>query len=158
PLMAGNAVLVKASEQVAWSAQRFQKITDEALKQEGFSADTVRIINGYGETGAALVRGGVQKILFIGSVGNGRRIIEGSAQHLTPVIMELGGKDPLIVCDDANLEQAVHSALGGCFINLGQNCIASERIIVHEGIYDRFLAEVSQLAGKFRQGTPEKPG
>ena len=158
PLMAGNAVIIKASEMVAWSTQRFQKILDEALAREGFSPDTVQIINGFGETGAALVRGGVQKILFIGSAGNGRRIIEGSAEHLTPVVMELGGKDPLIVCDDADLEQAVHSALGGCFINLGQNCIASERIIVQDGIHDRFVAEVSRLAGALRQGTPAEPG
>ena len=158
PLMAGNAVLIKASEAVAWSTQLFQNILDKALAKEGFSPDTVQIINGYGDTGAALVRSGVQKILFIGSVGNGRRIIEGSAQHLTPVIMELGGKDPMIVCEDADLQQAVHSALGGCFINLGQNCIASERIIVLDAIYDRFVAEISKLTGNLRQGAPSKPG
>lgn len=158
PLMAGNAVIVKASEMVAWSTQRFQKILDEALSREGFSPETVQIINGFGETGAALVRSRVQKILFIGSVPNGRRIIEGSALHLTPVIMELGGKDPLIVCEDADLEHAVHSALGGCFINLGQNCIASERIIVLEGIYDRFVAEVGRAAAQLRQGAPAAAG
>jgi acyl-CoA reductase-like NAD-dependent aldehyde dehydrogenase len=158
PLMAGNAVVIKASEAVAWSTQRFQSLIDEALRREGFSADTVQIINGYGETGAALVRARVQKILFIGSVGNGRRIIEGSAQHLTPVVMELGGKDPLIVCDDANLEQAVHSALGGCFINLGQNCIASERVIVQDAIYERFVAEIGRHAGALRQGVPQTAG
>ena len=158
PLFAGNAVIVKASEAVAWSTQRFQKVLDEALSREGFSPDTVQIVNGYGETGAALVRGGVQKILFIGSVPNGRRIIEGSAATVTPVIMELGGKDPMIVCDDANLTQAVHSALGGCYINLGQNCIAAERIIVHEAIHDRFVAEVTKHAAALRQGAPGTPG
>ncbi len=158
PLFAGNAVLIKASEQVAWSTRRFQQILDEALGKEGFSPDTVQIINGYGETGAALVRGGVQKILFIGSVGNGRRIVEGSAEHLTPTVMELGGKDPLIVCDDANLEQALHSALGGCFINLGQNCIASERIIVQAPVYDRFVTEITRMASAMRQGIPDAPG
>lgn len=158
PLMAGNAVIIKASEAVAWSTQRFQQILDEALQREGFSTDTVQIINGYGDTGAALVRGGVQKILFIGSVGNGRRIIEGSAEQITPVVMELGGKDPLIVCDDANLEQALHSALGGCFINLGQNCIASERVIVQAAVYDEFVAKMFDMASTLRQGIPEQPG
>lgn len=158
PLMAGNSVLVKASEAVAWSTQLFQKIIDQALAKEGFSADTIQIVNGFGDTGTALVRSGVQKILFIGSVGNGRRIIEGSAQHLTPVIMELGGKDPMIVCEDADLQQAVHSALGGCFINLGQNCIASERIIVLDAIYDRFVAEVEKYTRNLRQGVPLAPG
>lgn len=158
PLMAGNAVILKASEAVAWSTARFQRITDEALQKEGFSTDTVQIINGYGDTGAALVRGGVQKILFIGSVNNGRRIIEGSAQHLTPVIMELGGKDPLIVCEDADIPKAVHSALGGIFINLGQNCIASERIIVFSKVYDTFVSAITANAKLLRQGVPQRGG
>lgn len=158
PLMAGNAVILKPSETLAWSTQLFQGVIDEALRREGFSPDTVQIINGYGDTGAALVRGRIDKILFIGSVGNGRRIIEGSAEHLTPATMELGGKDPLIVCDDADLEQAVHAALGGCFINLGQNCIASERIIVQDGIYDRFVAEAERITSAMRQGVPHEPG
>ena len=158
PLMAGNAVVIKASEAVAWSTGLFQTLIDEAFRREGFSPDTVRIINGFGETGAALVRARVQKILFIGSVGNGRRIIEGSAVHLTPTVMELGGKDPMIICDDADLDHAVHSALGGCFINLGQNCIASERIIVLDGIHDRFVAAFAERAGALRQGAPKAPG
>ena len=158
PLMAGNAVILKPSEAVAWSSERFRMITDEALRREGFSTDTVQIINGFGDTGAALVRSGVDKILFIGSVENGRRIIEGSATHLTPVIMELGGKDPMIVCDDADMDKAVHSALGGCFINLGQNCIASERLLVHEAVYDTFVERVVTAARAMRQGVPTAPG
>ena len=158
PLMAGNAVVLKPSEAVAWSSEQFQRITDEALQREGFSPDVVQIVNGFGDTGAALVRSGVDKILFIGSVENGRRIIEGSAEHLTPVIMELGGKDPLIVCEDAHIEKAVHSALGGCFINLGQNCVASERILVHEKVYQPFIDKVVSVAGKLRQGAPRQPG
>lgn len=158
PLMAGNAVILKASEAVAWSTERFQRIIDEALQKEGFSTDTVQILNGYGDTGAALVAGGVQKILFIGSVNNGRRIIEGSARHLTPVIMELGGKDPLIVCDDADIPKAVHSALGGTFINLGQNCIASERVIVYDKVYSNFVAALTANAKLLRQGVPQRGG
>lgn len=158
PLMAGNAVVIKASEAVAWSTRLFQSLIDEALRREDFSPDTVQIINGFGETGAALVRARVQKILFIGSVGNGRRIIEGSAVHLTPTVMELGGKDPMIICDDADLDHAVHSALGGCFINLGQNCIASERIIALDGIHDRFVNAFAERAGALRQGAPKAPG
>lgn len=154
PLMAGNAVLIKASEEVAWSTQYFQKIIDEALIKEGFSTDLVRILNGYGDTGAALIKAHVDKILFIGSSGNGRRIIEASAEHLTPVVMELGGKDPMIICDDAHMEKALHSALGGCFINLGQNCVASERIICHEAVYEEFVQRIGELTRAFRQGAP----
>lgn len=158
PLFAGNAVVIKASEAVAWSTARFQQITDEALRREGFSPDTVQIINGYGDTGAALVRAQVQKILFIGSVNNGRRIIEGSAEHLTPVVMELGGKDPMIICADADIQKAVHSALGGIFVNLGQNCIAAERLIVLESVYERFMTELVARASQLRQGVPQRGG
>lgn len=154
PLMAGNAVILKPSEAVAWSSQQFLRIAEEALRKEGFPASVVQMLQGYGDTGAALVQARVDKILFIGSVGNGRRIIQGSAEHLTPVIMELGGKDPFIVCDDADLDKALHAALGGAFINLGQNCIAAERIIVLDAIYDQFVARLAQAAGAMRQGVP----
>ncbi len=157
PLMAGNAVVLKASEAVAWSTQYFQRLIDSVLDAHGVSRDTVQIINGFGDTGAALVRAPVQKILFIGSVGNGRRIVEGSAQNLVPTVMELGGKDPLIVCDDADLQRAAHSALGGCFVNLGQSCVAPERILVQAGIYDAFVQEVQTVASQFRQGSAATP-
>src|SRR5207249_3092417 len=103
-LMAGNACIVKASEWVAWSSARFERIVHDALSAEGFATDLVRVVNGYGETGRALVESGVDAVVFIGSVANGRRVLEASATRLIPVILELGGKDPLIVCDDADLE------------------------------------------------------
>lgn len=158
PLMAGNAVILKPSEQVAFSSQQFINITNQALEKAGFSPDTVQLVQGYGDSGAALISTGVDKILFIGSVANGRRIIEASAEHITPVVMELGGKDPMIICDDAHLEKAVHSAIGGCFINLGQNCVASERIIVMDGIYDAFIQRVTEIANAMRQGKAERGG
>jgi acyl-CoA reductase-like NAD-dependent aldehyde dehydrogenase len=153
-LMAGNAVVVKVSEWVAWSSQRFQRIFDEVLKQAGLPLDLVQIINGYGKTGAALVSGGVDKIIFTGSLENGKRVLAEAAKTLTPVVLELGGKDPLIVCDDADLEQAVHAALTGSFINCGQNCLASERTLLFGSIYDQFAARVGQLARDLRQGEP----
>lgn len=153
-LMAGNACLVKVSEAVAWSAARFQRILDEAFSAHGLPTDTVIVLNGYAETGAALVRSGVDLIVFTGSMSNGRRIIEGSAEHITPVILELGGKDPMIVCDDADLDEATHTALGGAFIACGQNCLAAERMLVHEGIYDAFVARVTEMTLGLKQGVP----
>ena len=158
PLMAGNAVVLKASEAVAWSTQLFQQLINSVFDQHGISRDTVQILNGYGATGAALVRADVQKILFIGSVANGRRIVADSAQRLTPTVMELGGKDPLIVCDDADVDRAVHSALGGCLVNLGQSCVAPERVLVQAGIYDRFVQQVQNLVASLRQGHAAQPG
>src|SRR5690606_26291588 len=89
-----------------------------------------------------------------GSVGNGRKVIEASAEHITPVILELGSNDAMIVCDDANLEQAVQLGLAGVFIAAGQNCIATERVLVHEKIYERFVARVVEVVGQMRQGPP----
>jgi acyl-CoA reductase-like NAD-dependent aldehyde dehydrogenase len=152
-LMAGNAIVVKPSEWVAWSSAKFIDGFREELRNAGHSPDLIQAVQGYGETGAALVRADVDTILFIGSVKNGRRVIEGSAERVTPVVMELGGKDAFIVCEDADLEQAVHAALAGCYVNCGQNCVASERILVHESLYDAFEARVSELVGEFRQGS-----
>jgi len=153
-LFAGNAVIVKASEHVAWSTARFQRIFDEAFEKEGLPKDLVQIINGYADTGAALVSGGVDKIVFTGSMANGKKIITESAKSLTPVILELGGKDAFIVCDDANLEQAAHAAAAGVFIAAGQNCLAAERFVVFDAVYDEFVSRVVDIAKAMRQGPP----
>ncbi len=153
-LFSGNGYVAKPSEWVAWSSAQFKGIFDRALEREGFSPDLVQIVQGYGPTGKALVESGVNGVCFIGSVTNGRRVIEASAKNVIPVIMELGGKDAMIVCDDADLEQAVHSAINGTFINCGQNCISSERILIHEGIYDAFEAGVKEITDQMVQGAP----
>jgi len=157
-LFAGNAVVLKVSEAVAFSSARFQRIFDEALEAEGFSRDLVRLVNGFVPTGAALVGAGVDLLVFTGSMENGKKIIAESAETLTPVILELGGKDPLIVCDDAALTQAVHAALVGVFIAAGQNCMAAERVLVFDAIYDDFLEHIVTLAGELRQGPPLAEG
>lgn len=151
-LMAGNAIVIKPSEWVAWSSARFIDAFRKVLEDAGHDPNLIQAVQGFGETGATLVRADVDTILFIGSVKNGRRVVEGSAERMTPVVMELGGKDPFIVCDDANLEQAVHSALAGCYVNCGQNCVASERLLVHDSIYDAFEQRVTELVSQFRQG------
>ncbi len=153
-LFSGNAVLCKVSEWSSFSAPRIQALLDEVLSSCGHSPDLVQILTGFGETGAALVRSGVDKIVFTGSVPNGRRVLEGSVQNLTPVVLELGGKDPLIVCDDADLSQSVAGALAGVFICSGQMCLAAERIYVMDGIYDRFIERVVEEARALRQGDP----
>jgi acyl-CoA reductase-like NAD-dependent aldehyde dehydrogenase len=151
--MAGNAIVLKPSEWVAWSSARFIDEFRRVLADAGYEPDLIQAVQGYGATGAALVRANVDTILFIGSVKNGRRVIEGSAERVTPVVMELGGKDAFIVREDADIEQAVHSALAGCYVNCGQNCVASERILVHEGLYDAFESRAAELVSSFRQGS-----
>jgi acyl-CoA reductase-like NAD-dependent aldehyde dehydrogenase len=151
-LMAGNAIVLKPSEWVAWSSARFIDQLRKVIADAGHDPNLIQAVQGFGETGAALARSAVDMILFIGSVGNGRRVVAASAERVTPVVMELGGKDAFIVCDDADLEQAVHAAMGGCFINCGQNCVASERILVHERVYDAFTARALELTRALRQG------
>jgi acyl-CoA reductase-like NAD-dependent aldehyde dehydrogenase len=152
-LMAGNAVVIKASEWVAWSSAGFQRIFDAVLARAGHARELVQIVNGYADAGASLVQS-ADKIIFTGSMENGKRVLAQAADTLTPVVLELGGKDPLIVCDDADLEQAVHAALAGTFINCGQNCLASERLLIADAIYPQFEARLCQLAAGLRQGDP----
>ncbi|MCX4243714.1 aldehyde dehydrogenase family protein [Paraliomyxa miuraensis] len=153
-LMAGNGIVIKPSEWVAWSARRFVQLVRDALVAEGQSPELVQVVQGYGETGQALIAGGIDSLVFIGSVKNGQRVLEAAARTITPVVLELGGKDPFIVCDDAELEPAVHAALAGCFISAGQNCVAAERLLVFDAIYDRFAERVGALVGSMRQGQP----
>jgi len=151
-LMAGNAVVLKPSEWVAHSSAAFIEEIRGAIARAGFNPDLVQVVQGYAETGRALIAGGIDQLVFIGSVENGRRVLETAAEPLVPVVLELGGKDPFIVCDDADVEQAAHAALSGCFINCGQNCVASERLLVHGGVYARFDARVRELTLPLVQG------
>jgi len=153
-LMAGNAVVVKVSEWSAWSSLYFQRIFDQILTAAGFSTDLVKIVNGYAATGQALVSSGADSLVFTGSVENGRRVLEEAAKHLTPVILELGGKDAMIICDDADLEQSVHAALNGVFINAGQNCMSAERLLVFDAVFDEFRDRVVALTQSLSQGAP----
>jgi acyl-CoA reductase-like NAD-dependent aldehyde dehydrogenase len=153
-LFAGNAVIAKTSEWTAWSAADFQAIFDEVLTKAGYSSDLVQIITGDGNTGRALVNSGVEKIFFTGSPENGRKVMAAAAETLTPVVLELGGKDPMIICDDADLDQAVGAAMLGVFTACGQMCVAAERLYVFDGIYDRFVDKVVQKAQALRQGPP----
>ena len=155
-LMAGNAIVVKPSEWVAWSSDLIVRAIRDVIKAAGYPADLVQVVQGYAETGKALITSGVDVVVFIGSVPNGRRVLASAAEHLVPVVLELGGKDPLIVCNDASIEQAAHAAMGGCFINCGQNCVASERILVHADVYDVFEARVGELTSALKQG-PSQP-
>jgi len=153
-LFAGNAVIAKTSEWTAWSAADFQAIFDEVLTRAGYSPDLVQVITGGGETGRALVTSGVEKIFFTGSPENGRKVMAAASETLTPVVLELGGKDPMIICDDADLDQAVGAAMLGVFTACGQMCVAAERLYVFNGIYDRFVDEVVQRVRALRQGPP----
>lgn len=147
-LMAGNAVLVKPSEVTPFSGQLVARLFEEA----GLPKDVLTFLEGDGETGAALVEGGVDKISFTGSVRTGRKIGEVCGRNLIPCTLELGGKDPMIVCADADLERAAGGAVFGAFMNTGQFCCSTERIYVVESVADEFTRRVLEKVGALRQG------
>ena len=109
-------------------------------------------MSGAGETGAALVGSPIDKLVFTGSVATGKRIAVAAAERLLPVVLELGGKDPMIVLDDADLEVASSAAVWGAFVNAGQTCLSVERCYVHRGLYEKFLAACVEKTKKLRVG------
>jgi acyl-CoA reductase-like NAD-dependent aldehyde dehydrogenase len=113
------------------------------------------VVTGFGETGAALCRVPVDKLAFTGSAPTGRKVMAACAETLTPVLMELGGKDAMIVDEDADVVAAADGAVWGAMSNGGQTCIGIERAYVAEKVYDAFVAEARALAGKLRPGSHE---
>jgi acyl-CoA reductase-like NAD-dependent aldehyde dehydrogenase len=147
-LAAGNAVVIKPSELTPYSTLLIPELCAEAGIPEGL----VRVVTGDGSTGAALVGAGVDRIVFTGSTATGRKIMAASAETLTPVTLELGGKDPALVLEDADLERTARGIVFGAFFNAGQTCISVERVYVVSGVYDAFLERVSELARTLRVG------
>jgi acyl-CoA reductase-like NAD-dependent aldehyde dehydrogenase len=152
-LMAGNAVVLKPSEITPFVGQALAKLFADAGLPDG----VFQLVTGDGSTGAALVDAGCDKISFTGSVRTGRKIGEACGRQLIPCTLELGGKDPMIVCDDADLERAARGAVWGAFSNAGQVCMSTERVYVAEKIAEPFIARVVELTRELRQG-PESEG
>lgn len=146
-LMAGAAVLSKPSEvtPLAWA---------EAVRgwnEEIGAPQVLGVATGFGETGAAVVDQ-VDMVQFTGSTATGRRIAVRAAERLIPVSLELGGKDPMIVLSDADLERAVHGAVWGGLFNSGQSCVAVERVYVEESVYDEFVKRLVEEVSTLRVG------
>ncbi len=147
-LMAGNAVVLKPSEVTPFSGRLVEKLLSEAGLPEG----VFNLLLGDGETGAALADAEVDKISFTGSVRTGRKVAEACARRLVPCTLELGGKDPMIVCSDADLGRAARGAVFGAFTNSGQVCTSTERVYVVEDVADEFTAKVVEETAELRQG------
>jgi aldehyde dehydrogenase (NAD+) len=109
-------------------------------------------VTGAGATGAALARAAIDKIAFTGSTATGKRIMAAAAERLTPVLLELGGKDPMIVADDADIEKAAEACVYGALTNAGQACISVERVYVTGGAYDKFVESVLKNVRELRVG------
>lgn len=131
--VAGNAVVHKPSEHTP-----LKGLLEEIFAGSGFIKDGIQVVYGGRDTGRALIDGKPAKILFTGSVRAGKQVMAQAAEHLIPVELELGGKDAMVVFDDANLERATNGAIWGGLTNSGQTCTAVERVLVHERIHDQF--------------------
>ncbi|CBH11922.1 aldehyde dehydrogenase, putative [Trypanosoma brucei gambiense DAL972] len=150
-LFAGNAFVGKISEYSSYYASYYLSIVQEGIKELGYSPHLVSFVVGFAETGEALVNS-VDKLTFIGSPAVGKIVMRSAAQTLTPVVLELGGKDPAIVCDDADLEHVVPIIMRGTFQNCGQNCVGLERVIVQDSIHDRLLTILEKRVRALTQG------
>jgi acyl-CoA reductase-like NAD-dependent aldehyde dehydrogenase len=146
-LMAGNAVVLKPSELTPFVGLKIAEVFAQAGLPEGL----LSMLTGDGTTGAALVEAGVDKIMFTGSVATGRRVAETAGRNLVPCVLELGGKDPMIVFADADIEAAASAAVWGAFANAGQACASVERCYVQESIAEKFTARVVALTRALRQ-------
>ena len=147
-LAAGNAVVFKPSEYTPgvgqWLADAFREVVH--------GRDVLQVVTGLGETGNALCRARIDKLAFTGSGRTGKLVMAACAENLTPVIIEAGGKDSLIVDEDADLPKAAEAALWGGMANAGQTCIGTERVYVHENVFDAFMAEIlAQAKGAARR-------
>ncbi|MBE7411856.1 MAG: aldehyde dehydrogenase family protein [Leptospiraceae bacterium] len=151
-LMAGNTVVIKPSEITPYTTLKVQ----EFFKRAGLPDGALQVITGKGETGAALVESkNTDMICFTGSTRTGRIIGEACGKMLKPVILELGGKDPMIVFEDADLVRAAKGALWGGFFNSGQTCISVERVYVEKSVFQKFIEIVKNEYNHVRQGLTE---
>jgi acyl-CoA reductase-like NAD-dependent aldehyde dehydrogenase len=150
-MISGNTVIIKPSSTTAYVGVIIENILREIKIPEG----VVQVLHGKSDIGNELVNSHPDKIFFTGSSSVGKGIMKAAAEQLIPVELELGGKDPMIVFDDANLERAANGALWGAFSNSGQTCLSVERVYVHENAYNDFIQLLSDKVEKLRQGYGE---
>ncbi|HKT49490.1 MAG TPA: succinic semialdehyde dehydrogenase [Candidatus Angelobacter sp.] len=150
-LVTGNAVVLKPSEFTPFSSLELQRL----LRQAGLDDDLMQVVTGEGPAGGALLQANIGKMVFTGSVATGRKVAQSAAAKLLPIVLELGGKDPMIVLEDADVNVASSAAVWGAFMNSGQTCLSVERCYVHNSIYQKFLDACVAKAGRLRQGSGE---
>src|SRR5713101_6399693 len=152
-LVTGNAVVVKPSEFTSLAALELAWLLHEA----GVPKHVFQVVIGAGAVGAALINADIDKLVFTGSVPTGKRIAQAAASRLLPVILELGGKDPMLVLDDADVEVASSGAVWGAFVNAGQACLSVERCYVRRGLYEPFLEACVRKTRQLRVGNGMDP-
>jgi acyl-CoA reductase-like NAD-dependent aldehyde dehydrogenase len=143
-LVAGNTVVLKPSEFTSLVALELESL----LHVSGVPRDVFQVVVGDGVTGSALTNSQIDKLVFTGSVATGKRIAAAAAERLLPLVLELGGKDPMLVLDDADVDVASSAAVWGAFVNAGQTCLSVERCYVHRNLYKDFLNACTEKTKK----------
>jgi acyl-CoA reductase-like NAD-dependent aldehyde dehydrogenase len=151
-LAAGNAVVLKPSEVTPLTSL----LLADAIRECGLPENAIQVAIGGADTAQALIDG-VDFVMFTGSTATGRKVMSRAAETLTPVALELGGKDPMIVLADADIERAANAATYYSMQNGGQTCVSVERVYVEAPIYDRFVDAVTERVKALRQGRPNGP-
>ncbi|KAK3188580.1 hypothetical protein Dsin_028141 [Dipteronia sinensis] len=152
-VFSGNGIVIKVSENASWSGCFYLRIIQAALAAVGAPDSLVDVITGFAETGEALVSS-VDKIIFVGSPGVGKMIMKNASETLTPVTLELGGKDAFIVCDDVDVPHVAQIAVRASLQSSGQNCAGAERFYVHRDVYSSFISQVAKIVKSVLAGPP----
>jgi acyl-CoA reductase-like NAD-dependent aldehyde dehydrogenase len=152
-LVTGNTLVLKPSELTSLVALELQSL----LHAAGVPQDVFQVVIGDGAAGSALAHSSIEKLVFTGSVATGKRIAMMAAERLLPVVLELGGKDPMLVLDDADVDVASSAAVWGAFVNAGQACLSVERCYVHRSLYEKFLNACVEKTKKLRVGDGMDP-
>ena len=151
--IAGNPAILKPS-----SYTPLKGLFEEIIEHSGFMKDAIQVVYATRRHAELLIDEKPAKIFFTGSVGAGRQVMAAAARHLIPVELELGGKDPMLVFDDVDIERTVNGALWGAFANCGQTCTSVERIYVQENLYERFVAALQEKAARLTTLAPDGTG
>ncbi|XP_050239807.1 aldehyde dehydrogenase 22A1 isoform X2 [Quercus robur] len=152
-VFSGNSIVIKVSEHASWSGCFYFQIIQSALAAVGAPENLVEVITGFAETGEALVSS-VDKMIFVGSPGVGKMIMRNASETLTPVTLELGGKDAFIVCEDVDVDRVARIAVRAALQSSGQNCAGAERFYVHRDIYSSFVSKVAKIVKSVSAGPP----
>jgi acyl-CoA reductase-like NAD-dependent aldehyde dehydrogenase len=152
-IVAGNAVVCKTSDFTPQCGTLIERLFTDA----GFPKDLVTVVQGGGEVGQALIDAQPDKVMFTGSVTTGKRVAEACARNLIPSVLELGGKDAMIVLADADLDVASSAAVWGSYTNCGQVCLSVERLFVEQSVAERFTALCAEKTRKLRLGPGSNP-
>jgi aldehyde dehydrogenase (NAD+) len=155
-LAAGCSMVVKPAEETPLSAL----LLDQLIHQAGVPEGVANLLTGYGHTAGAAITAhpDVQKVAFTGSTEVGKEIVRASADNLKKVTLELGGKSPVLIFDDADLDKAILMASLGIFVHSGQGCVCGSRIFVQRGVFDRVVEGISMMANTFKYGAPSEEG